>query len=100
ASSGRRHQFPPRRTSDVRVAPVGDHHTGGGATGAVEAQRARERSCGLAVRPGAAAEAVRRRAGLVVAVGPARAAGPWVVGVMTEDRKSTRLNSSHSQISY
>src|SRR5205085_10500881 len=66
------------------IAPAGDHHAGDGATGGVEAQRAREGGGGLAVRPGPPAEAVRRRAGLVVAVGAARAAGSWVVGVMTD----------------
>src|SRR2546427_9257777 len=47
---------------------------------------------GAAARPG---ESVRQRLG-----GAADAAAPRVRGAAGGDRKSTRLNSSHSQISY
>src|SRR5438874_10320142 len=66
------------------VGSTRDHHAGGGPTGSVEVQGARERGGRLAVRFSAASQAVRRRPGLVIAVGSARAAGRRVVRVLAD----------------
>src|SRR5206468_5168664 len=84
---GALHSFPTRRSSDLMAQPRGggtvrgDHARGAGTRGRGD--------------PRAGAAAGRRRGGAVRAAG-----GIGEARLPAEDRKSTRLNSSHDQISY
>src|SRR5207248_4828969 len=87
------HSFPTRRSSDLRsvACRVGGVHRERVATGGQSGVAPRTRARGSRARVQLATEG---RAGL------ARAEGEGRRRLIGEDRKSTRLNSSHRTISY
>src|SRR5206468_8472091 len=87
------HYFPTRRSSDLRVGGRGTSLPPSTNTGDPGLRRRRsEAPSGLVARTAQPDRAVRSR--------PPRTADRKATGGLGQHRKSTRLNSSHDQISY